>query len=180
MKIACLGWGSLIWDSRELNIPSEKWNTDGPSLPVEFSRKSNDGRITLIIDRQANPQTVLWAELEQEDLDEARCLLARREGTRYENIHLTHADGSSSNNSEISAKVIDWLRVKKLDAAIWTGLSYNRNGGRPSVSEVVKHLQKLEGCDRERAEEYVRKAPTQIDTEYRKKIVEEFGWTPKV
>ena len=23
MKIACLGWGSLIWDSREIKIPNK-------------------------------------------------------------------------------------------------------------------------------------------------------------
>ena len=88
MKIACLGWGSLIWNSGELNIPREKWNQDGPALPIEFARKSSDGRATLIIDDRAKSQTVFWVELEQKDMDSARCLLAKREGTKFENIHM--------------------------------------------------------------------------------------------
>jgi len=31
MKIACLGWGSLIWDSREIKIPNK-----GRRIETEF------------------------------------------------------------------------------------------------------------------------------------------------
>ena len=46
MKIAVLGWGSLIWDPKELDANNE-WNNDGPFLPIEFARISNNGRLTL-------------------------------------------------------------------------------------------------------------------------------------
>jgi hypothetical protein len=52
-KIAILGWGSLIWDKREeferLHGP---WQSDGPSLKIEFSRISSTrgGALTLVID----------------------------------------------------------------------------------------------------------------------------------
>ena len=39
MKIACLGWGSVIWDPRALPIQRE-WFKDGPFAPVEFTRQS--------------------------------------------------------------------------------------------------------------------------------------------
>jgi hypothetical protein len=46
--IACIGWGSLIWDMRNLNVDGN-WHADGPLLPIEFARQSRDGRITLVI-----------------------------------------------------------------------------------------------------------------------------------
>lgn len=46
-----LGWGSLLWDPREL--PREGvWQRGGPQLTLEFSRVSRDGRLTLVIDRR--------------------------------------------------------------------------------------------------------------------------------
>ena len=60
MKIACIGWGSLIWNSGVLKIRN-KWYEDGPILPIEFSRISDDGRVTLIIDKSGTPVRTLWA-----------------------------------------------------------------------------------------------------------------------
>jgi len=38
-KIACIGWGSLIWDPRDLLVQRE-WFKDGALLPVEFARQA--------------------------------------------------------------------------------------------------------------------------------------------
>jgi 1-acyl-sn-glycerol-3-phosphate acyltransferase len=48
MRIAVLGWGSLIWSPGNLKIDRE-WHEDGPFLPIEFARVSQDGRLTLVL-----------------------------------------------------------------------------------------------------------------------------------
>ena len=53
MKIAILGWGSLIWNPDKLDFDKDfGWDPDGPKLPIEFSRISSNGRLTLIIDKK--------------------------------------------------------------------------------------------------------------------------------
>lgn len=51
MRIAILGWGSLIWNPNGLPIRGD-WQRGGPVLPIEFSRISSDERLTLVIDEQ--------------------------------------------------------------------------------------------------------------------------------
>jgi hypothetical protein len=178
MKIVCLGWGSLVWNSRELEIPQEKWNKDGPLLPVEFTRFSSDGRVTLIIDEEASDLNVLWADMTQKELQEATCVLSTREGTKHNKIYKV-AVGDSVDNDKQKLKIVKWLKEKNRDAAIWTGLGYGKDKKRPTHEEVINHLRGLDCCDKRRAEEYIRKTPTQIDTPYRRKIEAVLGWTPR-
>ena len=79
MKIACLGWGSLVWDSRGLPV-RKPWFMDGPLLPIEFVRQSEGGRITLVIVNNAAHIRSLWALLSVTDLEIAKKELADREG----------------------------------------------------------------------------------------------------
>ena len=59
MKIFFLGWGSLIWFPDNLSKKGE-WYRDGPCLPVEFARISNNGRLTLVLYLYADRVRVLW------------------------------------------------------------------------------------------------------------------------
>src|SRR5262245_37273344 len=86
-KIACLGWGSLVWDPRGLPTKGE-WRDDGPRVRVEFLRKSGGGRITLVLHHSAAPLVSLWAELNVPDANSAVAALADREGTPERNIGL--------------------------------------------------------------------------------------------
>lgn len=47
MRIAVLGWGSLVWCPSELDI-STGWR-EGPALPIEFARESKGSRVTLVL-----------------------------------------------------------------------------------------------------------------------------------
>ena len=75
MKIAVLGWGSLVWNPKResvaLNIGDDKWSSDGPALPVEFARISKDKRLTLVLFPAGEKVTVLWAIMAPKNLDEA-------------------------------------------------------------------------------------------------------------
>jgi hypothetical protein len=51
------------------------------------------------------------------------------------------------------------------------------DGRSPTESEAVAYLDSLTGEARELAREYVRKAPPQIDTRYRREFASKLGWT---
>ena len=75
MLIACLGWGSLVWDPRKLPIRGT-WFTDGPFLPIKLLAVSGDGRITLVLVPDTFPVVQsLWAAMSITVLDDAREVL---------------------------------------------------------------------------------------------------------
>lgn len=175
MKIACLGWGSLIWKPQELRVEGS-WKDDGVELPIEFTRISNNGRVTLIIDKESEDVVTLWNRMGLDDLNQAIANLCDREGTPIDKIH--HVTKTSSLDDPIQRKIVDWLATKDLDAAIWTGLSYSQKTKfkRPSVDQIIEHLTALKGQTLVDAKEYVQKTPKQIDTIYRKEIVKKLDW----
>lgn len=62
---------------------------------------------------------------------------------------------------------------------IWTALPPKFDGEderAPTMAEAVDYLSGLEGEIRKRAEEYVRRTPPQIRTEYRQRFERELGW----
>lgn len=182
MKIACLGWGSLIWDSRDLLITGE-WQSNGPLIPVEFLRKSADGRVTLILDSNVKPIQSLWCLMKTDNLETAKWSLGRRE---YENANEVWVNRNigSWNKYDTSPVIIptlqDWATENEIDAVIWTALPckhpiYN-NETSASMEEVVDYLKSLTGEEYERAKKYILNTPTQIDTDYRRAITKELGW----
>lgn len=178
MKIACIGWGSLVWRPENLKIQN-KWFEDGPLLPIEFTRISDNDRVTLIIDRESSPIRTLWALMSVGELSEAIESLRIRENIQRESL-IHHVLASENNSDDIKSIIIEWLRYKQLDAAIWTGLSYSKktNQERPSIEEILHHLTTIDHNSRKNAEEYIRKTPRQVDTAYRRIIELHYGWTP--
>ena len=94
MEIAVLGWGSLIWDPGNLCI-KDNWSKDGPFLPIEFSRISRDGRLTLVLCPKANKVQVLWAIMCTDILERAIDELKEREGTNRKNIGFVNLNSST-------------------------------------------------------------------------------------
>lgn len=181
MNIACLGWGSLIWNPEALLI-QRRWFSDGPILPVEFVRQSNDGRLTLVLHADAKPVRTLWALMDVNDLEDARHSLRSREGISEENIErIAYLQVGSGEPSDTIRRTIGiWAASKHLDAVIWTNLGArfnNRNSVAPTAQEALNYLQSLDATTRDIAENYIRRAPPQIDTNFRQLFEQELGWT---
>jgi hypothetical protein len=182
-SIACLGWGSLIWDPRDLPIIGE-WRSDGPLLPLEFARQSVQGAnadaLTLVLVPGTYTKTsALWVPLDVQTPDEARDALRIREGIGLRHREQWIGMWAEKSESPIPA-VADWAQSFQLPGVVWTALPprfEGQNGRVPSVEEAISYLRGLSPEQRYRAERYVRRAPAQIDTPYRRRFVEEFGWT---
>jgi hypothetical protein len=178
-RIACLGWGSLVWNRCEL--PTKGWFADGPSVRAEFLRQSDNGCITLVLHGSAPASRAYWALLDVHTVEDAAEALRVRE-----RIPKTKADaiGRWWTGDASPSLIVDletWAKTKQVDAVVWTALSPKFEGtdGRvPSAHDVVSYLRSRTGSVREIAEQYVRRAPKQISTPYRQKIEAELGWTP--
>lgn len=178
----CLGWGSLIWDPRNLPVEGEWWD-DGPLLPVEFTRVSNDHRVTLAITPKARELQVLWSRLAVASLEDAIAALVEREDVKEKNIRYSvgyWSERRRSDHGHVQA-IGDWARPRGIEAVVWTTLKPRfggESGAIPNVEQVIASLDGLVGETRDRAEEYVRRAPPQIATAYRAAIEQALGWVP--
>ena len=180
MPIVCLGWGSLIWDPRDLPISSE-WEADGPELPVEFARQSSDGRITLVIAEEAIPVPVLWSTLSVNSLDDARQALASREGIPDTFLERSIGFWCPETNSphQQSQQIGQWAGSLSLRGVVWTALKPKFEGKyfKPSCNQIIRYLSGLDGNSKRAAKKYFRNTPAQIRTPYRETIEREMGWT---
>jgi len=125
--IACLGWGSLIWNPKQLLVPAS-WEPDGPQVRVEFLRKSDKGRgrVTLVLDASAELVTSMWALMTTTDLPAAIESLRAREIIPVSNVERDigvwrGGDGSPPSIPDLS----EWARRKSLDAVVYTNLGRN-------------------------------------------------------
>lgn len=181
-RIACLGWGSLIWNPGGLPI-IEQWNDDGPMLPIEFARESSGQRITLAICPSVSRVRALWALLDAKHLQAAISALATRENISAKRMaadigYVNLADSAS--HGACADDVAAWAARHTLDAVVWTNLPSGFRKLReamPTGEQVLAHLGGLSGQARDDARQYVEKAPAQIDTEYRRLIAEKLGWS---
>jgi len=62
---------------------------------------------------------------------------------------------------------------------VWAALGpkFKGNDDVPTADQVIDHLRALQGRTREEAERYIRQAPAQIDTRYRREIEAALNWT---
>ena len=189
MKIAILGWGSLLWDIKpEFDNYHAEWNLDGPILKLEFSRVSQtrDNALTLVIDsKNGSPCQVAYAVSCRKDSDDVISDLRCREGTTIKNIGFYYSDGSRTcdcDNDSLKSIAI-WASHNNIDIVVWTNLSSNFKEKSKcqemfSVDNALKHLQQIDAKGKAKAAEYVWRAPDFINTPLREALHSQ-PWFPK-
>jgi len=183
MKIAILGWGSLTWDSRELPYV-DPWKSDGPELPLEFSRISKDCSLTLVIDPvHGSLCRSLYALSLRCVLSEAVEDLRIREGTHKERIgHYNHRTNGCSmdffrEQVDLKEMLSGWCSGHAIDGVVWTALPPNFDyeiKAEFSVERAVTFLKRLPKTAQKNALEYIHKAPVQINTPLRRRVAQEW------
>jgi hypothetical protein len=174
-KIAILGWGSLLWEVREdFDRWHGQWLSDGPALKLEFSRISTTrrGALTLVIDQSHGALTeVSYCLSNRREPEVAIGDLQRREGMPTSN-NVGFLDCSQKNTKygydEIYDHIRTWAVYRNIGMVIWTALpsNFSEKVGRSfSVPNAVSYLKNLPG--KEKAIEYINRAPTFIQTPLR-------------
>ena len=180
MTIAVLGWGSLVWDPRELSVSSE-FSLSGPILPIEFCRVSGNDkpprRLTLVIDDDIGVRCQTYVALSTfDDLEAAKENLRVRERLADVNgIGFAVKGGASSvrameRHPKAVTAIEAWLAASDFDAVIWTALSNNfaeRVGEAFSVGAALRFLEALPEDQLPHALEYIRRAPEPVRTPMR-------------
>lgn len=189
MKIAILGWGSLIWQPKELEYNKTfGWNEDGPILPIEFARISIDGRLTLVITENGTFNKTFYT-LANENLtfeDVFENLRIREGKCKRRDIGFYKAKTDEFHSKfQFEDEIKNWIKNTDFDAVIWTNLGENwniKNDKGDIIRQIeperrIEYLKELKGHTSAIAEEYIRRTPHQIVTAFRKKIESELNWT---
>ena len=181
MKIAVIGWGSLVWDSRGLEVASE-WLPDGPLLSVEFARFSSRDRLTLVLLEGVPVQQTQWAVSRKATLEDAAENLRAREGARRGGIGCWPWLEGWGRPAAVDEVVGEWAQSKGLEGVVWTALGPTRPDGSAGLAieqERLEYLRGLVAAGREAAaREYIEMAPEQIATPFRTLVQREMGWGP--
>lgn len=187
MKIAILGWGSLIKEPGVLRIAGD-WLTDGPTLWIEFSRISKGikraGCLTLVVDERCESQvTTLHVISEFTSLAPAIANLQEREGTAVDDIGFCEVDDAQfapnalRRHPQSCERIRAWAVQKDFDAVIWTALgpNFKDTTGIPfSPAAALTYLNGLPAPTREKACKYIQDAPVQTMTPFRKEFMRQY------
>jgi len=179
MKIAILGWGSLLWEQRPpFDNQHGPWSENGPTLELEFSRISSSrrGALTLVIDPvHGTPNRVAFSVSRRSNLNTAIADLRKREATTSDRIGFLAV--TSGRHRSYYGAVLDTIRVwateANIDALVWTDLPSNfsdRTGPEFSVQAAIEYLTGLDPAAREIAHTYIRRAPAFIQTPVRRAV----------
>jgi predicted metal-dependent phosphoesterase TrpH len=123
----------------------------------------------------------LWALMTTKRSEDAVRQLAERENVR------AHIDrdigrwkiGEPCRNPKLHT-ISAWAMKQQLEALVWTALGHKIKKEKDRISsleEILARLRKAEAKGLTKPREYIEKAPRQIDTNFRRAINKELGWS---
>ncbi len=178
MRIAVVGWGSLIWDAGVLRIENGEWHVGGPPLPIELSRVSKRrGYLTYVIDeRHSRPVPTRFAISKSSTLEDAVANLACREGCPAHCIGFVEAGRATPYRSRTAQwrAIHEWLGNAPglLHGAIWTDLE-PRFDGPFTLEGAVEFWRGMSADVESAARRYAELAPSEVDTDLRRRLRQE-------
>lgn len=149
-KIVYLGWGSLLWKYQKLKI--DGWKQTNLKLPLEFSRISQDGRLTLVIDPENGTLNKVWmTETKYKNIDNAIKALKQREKTLRSGISYVNLSKKKyriqNTPPKIGQEIVMWALENEIDVVIWTDLKSNWEKVRDtkySLTDSIKYFKETE------------------------------------
>jgi hypothetical protein len=184
MRIAILGWGSLLWDLDDL-APKIRgaWHMQaGPALPMEFSRISPKRKMGLVVcldPEHGVPCPTHVIESAAPDLDTARSDLAARERAPLDRIGMLGPDRRAGRLPDVVDRVEAWLSASPWDGAVWTDLEPNFAETRREDFTLARGMAYLKTLSKEQWQEayrYITEAPSTTDTPLRRALSEQPWW----
>jgi hypothetical protein len=147
-------------------------------LPIEFSRVSQDERLTLVIDSE-NGVPVPTRFVASDLLSSAASIanLGEREGMQAPFRRIGYVDlvSGAARLDRVDSQIMwQWAGTHGFDAVIWTDLASNfeeRTGNRFTIEAALEHLQRLSPDQLARALEYFRRAPPEVITPLRCAVI---------
>jgi hypothetical protein len=89
-------------------------------LPVEFTRQSQDSRITLVITTGAKLVPVLWSQLRVRSIEESRDAFRTRDGCSINAVGYWTPAGATKTDE--TAIIGQWAKAKGITGVVWTAL----------------------------------------------------------
>lgn len=185
MKIAIIGWGSLIWDLENLapQVVGEWQMQSGPRLPMEFSRVSPKRKLGLAV--CLDPVAGVHCETHvirsvRRDIFAAVEDLRARERAPEGLIGAFHTEGHSHGRMPKVLEIMQaWCAQNGWDGAVWTDLEpnfYSHTEQVFSVKTGIEYLKTLQGESLAEAYSYIQNAPVQTATPLRNALKSDEWW----
>lgn len=172
-------WGSLVWNRADLAIKTD-FKPDGPRLPIEFSRVSLGGRLTLVIDEGCGSPCGTYSAISAfnkvdvviENLRAREGMPSQRGVGFIDRVAGRQSASATERHPQVVEIVKAWAIAIGYDAVVWTALASNfHEPGEAneafSVDAAIRYLEALDVPTLASALSYIRQAPPEVQTPVR-------------